>query len=76
MTEQRFQRISDLILDAFQTACAQRNLAVAELLHTALERVMTRHGGAQKVERRDVPDAVLDSFQTLEALRREVGQQS
>ena len=75
MTDQGFQRISDLILEAFQAACAQRNLAVAELLHNALELVMTRSAGAQDIERRDVPDAVLASFQELEALRREVGQQ-
>ncbi|MCA8907148.1 MAG: hypothetical protein KDA49_14390 [Rhodospirillaceae bacterium] len=68
----KFTRISDVILDACQLALDQRNLPVAEALHQALELVMTRSAGPRDVERRTVPEAVLKSFDQIDALRRDL----
>lgn len=73
MTEEHYVRISDVILDAFDEACAQENLEVAETLHKALELVMTRRAGSQNVEKRAVPVKVLDSYERLDALRKARG---
>ena len=67
-----FTRISDVILDAFRLAVEERNLPVAEALHQALELVMTRSAGPRDVERRTVPDEILDSFDQIEALRKDL----
>ena len=70
-SEQRYVRLSDTILEAFQAAHAQKNLIVAEHLHSALELVMTRRAGKMDVERRNVAPAVLDSYDQLNELRAE-----
>lgn len=70
MAEENYVRISDVILDAFDEACDQQNLEVAEALHKALELVMTRRAGSQNVEKRAVPVKVLDSYERLDALRK------
>ena len=73
MTAQPYQRISDRILDAFGEACAQGHLDIAEVLHQALELVMTRRAGPDDIERRDVPPEVLASYEQLRALRAAQG---
>ena len=67
-----FTRISDVILDAVQRALDDRNLPVAEALHQALELVMTRSAGPHDIERRDIPEDVLKTFDQIEALRRDL----
>jgi hypothetical protein len=68
-----YVRISDLLMDAFDEAVTQRELEIAEVLHTALELVMTRRAGPKDVDKRDVPHAFLESYERLEALRRSSG---
>ena len=70
MSEPHYIRISDVIVDAFDEACDQENLEVAEILHNALELVMTRRAGAQNVEKRAVPLKVLKSYDRLDDLRK------
>jgi hypothetical protein len=65
-------RISDRLMDAFEEAIDQRELEIAEVLHSALELVMTRRAGPQDVEKRDIPYDMLDSYEKLEDLRRSV----
>lgn len=65
----RHVRISDLLLDAFEEAVSQRELEIAEVVHTAMELVMTRRAGPRNVEKRDVPHEFLESYEKLEALR-------
>ena len=67
----RYIRISDLLMDAFDEAVRQREVPVAEVLHTALELVMTRRAGPKNIDKRDVPQNVLETYERLEALRRE-----
>jgi hypothetical protein len=67
-----FMRISDRLMDAFEEAIDQRELEIAEVLHSALELVMTRRAGPQDVEKRDIPYDMLDSYEKLEDLRRSV----
>ena len=66
----RYIRISDLLMDAFDEAMIQQELEIAEVLHTALELVMTRRAGPSDVDKRDVPQAFLDSYERLETLRK------
>jgi len=46
------RRLSDKIIDAFDMACAQNEVEVAEGLYRVLEIVLTRHGGAGKTDKR------------------------
>ena len=73
MADENYVRISDVIVDAFDEACDQENLEVAEALHTALELVMTRRAGPKDIEKRAVPVKVLNSYERLDALRRSKG---
>ena len=73
MPEEKYIRISDVIVDAFDEACDQENLEIAEALHTALELVMTRRAGPRDVEKRAVPVRVLNSYERLDALRKAKG---
>ena len=73
MPEEKYIRISDVIVDAFDEACDQENLEIAEALHTALELVMTRRAGPKDVEKRAVPVKVLNSYERLDALRKAKG---
>ena len=68
-----YVRISDLLLDAFDEAVVQREVEIAEVLHTALELVMTRRAGPKDVDKRDVPQSFLDSYERLETLRKAGG---
>lgn len=76
MPEENYVRISDVIVDAFDEACDQENLEVAEMLHKALELVMTRRAGKQNIEKRAVPIKVLNSYDRIEALRKAKGQEA
>jgi hypothetical protein len=64
------RRLSDLIHEALRSAVEQERLDVAEHLSRALEESFTNFGGPGAVERRDVADEVLDTFERLDALRR------
>jgi hypothetical protein len=64
------RRLSDKVLAAFNQACDQRDVAVAELLVTALEMILTKQGGAQKIENRNDLEAIEAAFARIEALKQ------
>ena len=66
------RRLGDRIVYALQLALDQGDLEVSELLERALESVMTRFGGPDKVETRDVPDEMIEVFDRIDELRRRV----
>ena len=68
MTELR--RLSDKILAAFNQACEQRQVEVAEHLLRALELSLTRYGGRNAADKRDHLGPVVEAFGRLEALRQ------
>ena len=69
MKETHNRRLSDRLLSAFELACHQDDLEVAELLHRALEIVMTRKTGPEGTERRSNADSVIDAYGRLKDLR-------
>ena len=71
MTEKPMRRLSDKILLAFSQACQQQDLEVAEVLHRALELVMTRSAGKEDIEKRHDVQEVLEAYDNLRNLRSE-----
>jgi predicted alpha/beta hydrolase family esterase len=63
------RRLSDKILDAFDQACARRELEVAELLVKALETTLTRAGGKGHVDQRREFGPVVEAYARLKRLR-------
>ncbi len=64
------RRLGDRILWALDLALDQDNLDVAEHLESAFEAAMTRFGGPDAVEQRDLPEAMLRVYERLDNLRR------
>lgn len=64
------RRLSDKILAAFNQACDQGRIEVAEHLLRALELALTRHGGKGRPENRTELGPVVEAYGRLEALRR------
>jgi hypothetical protein len=67
MSEPR--RLSDKLLAAFDQACEQDQVEVAELVLRAIEIVLTREAAPADRERRTRPDPVVEAFGRLKALR-------
>jgi hypothetical protein len=67
MAENR--RLSDKILAAFDLACAQGNMIVAELLMRALELALTQEGGPGRIDARKELGPVIDAYGRLRALQ-------
>lgn len=63
------RRLSDKILSAFNQACDQRRIDVAEQLLRALELTLTYHGGQDISEQRMDTSKVAKAYERLEALR-------
>lgn len=63
------RRLSDRILAAFELACAQRNLPVAEALVRALDLAMTNEGGPARIDRRTNLGPVAEAYEKLRLLR-------
>lgn len=63
------RRLSDKILAAFNQACDQRQIEVAEHLLRALELSLTRYGGKNSTDKRGELGPVVEAFGRLEALR-------
>jgi hypothetical protein len=63
------RRLSDKILAAFNQACEQGQIAVAELLVRALELALTREGGANRVDKRERMEPVIAAYERLRALQ-------
>lgn len=69
-TEQVHRRLSDKILDAFDMACGQNDLDVADGLYKTLELVLTRIGGATVIDRRTNIAFIHDAAAKLQKLRK------
>jgi len=65
------RRLSDKILMAFNQACEQHAVEVAELLIHALELALTREGGLGKTDNRKNLEAVFEAFDKLKAVTSE-----
>jgi hypothetical protein len=73
MTTPQHRRLSDKILSAFDQACQQHELDVAELLVKALELTLTRAGGKGNVDKRHELGPVVEAYEKLQRLRKDVG---
>jgi len=69
--EGKGRRLSDRIIDAFEMACAQRDLEVADSLYRTLEIVLTRQGGANNPDKRSDVAFVHEAARRLARLREE-----
>lgn len=65
------RRLGDRILAALEMALEQRHLEVAEHLARALEETLTRFGGPDAVDHRQVSAGLLLAFDRLDELRRD-----
>jgi hypothetical protein len=63
------RRLSDRILLAFEQACEQRDVLVAEHLIRALEVALTKEGGPGSVDKRKELGPVFEAYEKLKALR-------
>ena len=63
------RRLSDKILAAFDMACDQNDFEVAEGLYRTLEIVLTRQGGANKIDKRMDVAFIHDASSRLQTLR-------
>jgi hypothetical protein len=71
VAEKEYVRLADWILDALKVALDQKDLAVADLLMSALELTMTRGaGGKDFTERRDFSAEVEEAMNQRDALRK------
>jgi hypothetical protein len=64
------RRLGDRILAALDLALEQRHLDVAEHLVRALEDALTRFGGPDAVDHRDLSEGMIQAFEKLDELRR------
>jgi hypothetical protein len=69
MTERPSRRLSDKILIAFDQACEQRDVAVAEHLIRALEVALTKEGGPGRTDKRQELGPVFLAYDRLKALK-------
>jgi len=63
------RRLSDKILAAFDQACDQREVEIAELLVQALEHALTRPAGKSDVDKRGDLGPVVEAYARLKQLR-------
>lgn len=63
------RRLSDKLLIAFDQACDQNSLVVAELLLRALEIALTKEGGANQVDKRQDLGPVIAAYARLKELQ-------
>jgi hypothetical protein len=66
------RRLSDKILAAFDHACRQRELDVAEHLVQALDLTLTRQAGDDKKDKRTELGPLVEAYARLKALRASV----
>jgi hypothetical protein len=71
MSEPR--RLSDKLLAAFDQACEQGQVEVAELVLKAIEIVLTQEAGPAERERRSRLGPEVEAFGRLKALREKLG---
>jgi hypothetical protein len=63
------RRLSDKLLAAFDQACDQKLVTVAELLLRALDTVLTAEGGADVVDKRQDLGPVIAAYARLKELQ-------
>lgn len=68
------RRLGDRILAALELALEQKHLDIAEHLALALEETLTRFGGPNAVDNRELSAGMIQAFDRLESLRREAHQ--
>jgi hypothetical protein len=66
------RRLSDKLLAAFDQACEQGQVEVAELVLKAIELILTEEAGPGERERRTHLGPVVEAFGRLKALREKV----
>jgi len=71
--QEPLRRLSDKLFAAFQQACEQNDIEVAELIVRALELVLTREGQGAKSERRDEAGPAVEAFGRLKELKKKRG---
>lgn len=69
MNTQYDRRLSDKLLVAFDQACDQKSLEVADLLLRALEIILTREGGGKTVDKRQDLGPVISAYARLKELQ-------
>ncbi len=70
------RRLSDKLLAAFDQACEQGHVEVAELILKAIEIVLTEEAAPVERERRSHLGPVVEAFERLKALREKTGSYS
>ena len=66
------RRLSDKLLAAFDQACEQHQVEVADLVLKAIEIVLTQEAAPAERERRGHLGPVVEAFSRLKALRESV----
>lgn len=66
---QPLRRLSDKVLAAFDQACDQGEIEIAEALMRALETILTRQGGEAVEDHRQNLGPVAEAFARLSALK-------
>ena len=66
---QHLRRLSDKVLKAFDQACDQGELEIAEALLRALETILTRQGGKAAEDHRQNLGPVAEAYARLAALK-------
>ena len=70
-TNPEYMRLSDQVLSTLDLALKQKDIAVSEILMSALEVSMTRNtGGKDFTERRDFSDDVKRAYERLAELKK------
>jgi hypothetical protein len=70
--EKVYIRLSDRILEALKLSLQQKDVAISELLNSALEMAITRGaGGRDFIERREFGTELEETIDRFEALKRE-----
>jgi len=63
------RRLGDRIVHALDLALDQGDLEISELLCKALETALTRFGGVDAIDERELPDTILQAFERVDRLR-------
>jgi hypothetical protein len=74
MVDAEKRRLADKVIAALNQACDQNEIEIAEHLVTALELILSRHGGKESPEKRQELSDIIDAFnRTIELKRQAVG---
>ena len=71
MAEPPMRRLSDKVLAAFNQACEQGYVDIAEMLLRTLELALTREGGAKSSDKRIELGPVIEAYSRLLTLKNE-----